>query len=679
MSQDRYQKGQELSKAGIYQILAEETWRDGEVSRGDSELLEGLRKYLRLSNEDAMQILDLAEERFRQHTLGRLRDFSPNQCYARALRYAYSDAPELSKREDKYLRGLRSALGLKDSDHQLILKRLEDKGWSRHGKSTSTDSPEAKDLPSPPPSPAPPAYPTDKQPQISFQDEVPKKPDPVPRGTPVALPELETPPSAPPEEPKEVPQEETPPVYRATGAEEEPVEEPKPPPPPKRRKKKRRKEKKPEEAKAPAAKKEKSSRKKNKVVVPEATPAPGFAQKFEAIPPVARLILLVGVFTCVMLIILPNFVDPPGFEGPDIPVAAPAGQYEKLEEEHGKALFKVKRLVVRGPSPPAGPPLDLGEAWDLHAGRDGKLYGTALYRIFQIDPATGVATWIAGTGVLGEAENGADALKSDMDPASPRVDAAGRLYFRQGDSAIYRIGKDKKLERILGTQESRTAWKDGDKASEARPGAIEQIALGAGGRLYFDEYSGEMKGPEIIGRIEPGERLRAMFLFSMEPLDHSYRQLIKTFINSGNGLDKLKVGEDGGVYFVVGKSLYRWMPGQGPPILLLQESPLDFAIDRKGGLIVVRENRLERWYDIEKWTKETKFVEIVAGGSDLALSSAESASVLPGTAVGYHQPRDLTIGVDGTLFVLDGVAGGSGMSRPRIDMIKRVDSGSKGK
>ena len=126
---DNYAKGQELSKDGIYQILAEEAWRDGELSGADSELLEGYRKYLRLANNRAMRILDVAEEKYRNQTIGRLRDFSPTHCYARALRYAYGDAVELSEKEAKYLDGLAAAVGLSDADRTAIRKSLEAKGW----------------------------------------------------------------------------------------------------------------------------------------------------------------------------------------------------------------------------------------------------------------------------------------------------------------------------------------------------------------------------------------------------------------------------------------------------------------------------------------------------------------------------------------------------------------------
>lgn len=693
MSKDHYEKGKELSKTGIYQILAEEAWRDGELSRADSELLEGLRKYLRLKNESAMKILDIAEDKYRNQSLGRLRDFSPRQCYARALRYAYSDDAELSGKERKYLTGLRSALGLGDKDHDEIQRRLEEKGWrpgmapadevaafdaealaqmrlaagtSQGGVDASVFA-EISTIGSPRPE-------TDAQPRVPL--EPPPAPEPAPppkkkgrrkrKGSAASKPGVA---AAAPEVPLAATPE-APPV--APPAEVAPAPPPEPPPPP---------ELPAREAKSPRADREQRVRRKleerrkrrresTDAATLHGSPGPGL---LERLPPPVRVGILTAAIMGVMLLALSRLRgpgDPVIDDGGEGPPGKPS-QYQQLEARFGAANFKVKQLVVRGPDPPDGPPLDLGEAWDLYAGRDGKLYGTAQYRIFQIDPATGAARWIAGNGQLGEPEEGKLAREAEMDPANPRVDASGTVYFRHGSSMVYRIGRDGKLQRVLGTRENRVVWKDGDAAAEAKPGAIEQIALGQGGRLYFDEYSGEVKGPEILGRIEPGDRLRAMFLFALEPVDHPYSRLVKSFIGSGNGFENLEVGEDGSLYFTVGNRLYRWSPGQGPPAMLLPEAPLEFTVDSDGALVVVQENRIERWIDIEKWTRDLKFVERLAGGAEDALSSAEEDGVLPGTAVGYLQPRDLTIGPKGTLYVLDGAAGGLGLSRPRIDMIKR--------
>jgi hypothetical protein len=296
-----------------------------------------------------------------------------------------------------------------------------------------------------------------------------------------------------------------------------------------------------------------------------------------------------------------------------------------------------------------------------------------MYRIFKIDPRSGRAEWVAGSGLLGDPKDGQKALEAAMDPADPRVDASGTLYFRHANTGVYRVERDGKLTRLLGSDESRQVWEDGTSAREARPGAIEQIALGAGGRLYFDEYSGETRGPEILGRIEPGDKLRAMFLFSMETVDHPYSRLVKTFVGAGNGFENLVIGEDGAIYFAVGNRLYRWRPGQGPPTLLMPEAPLQFTVDRDGAVIAIRENRIERWYDLDKWTREERFVELVAGTDD-GIPTATEVLPLPGTAVAYHQPRSLTIDPDGMIFVLDGTVGGTGRARPRIDMIKRIDA-----
>jgi hypothetical protein len=669
MADDCYEKGKELSKEGIYQILAEETWRDGELGSADSELLEGLRKYLRLQNGTAMRLLDLAEEKYRSSSLGRLRDFSPNQCYSRALRYAYSDAEELSSREEKYLRGLRAALGLTEQDHQTILEKLESKGWGRGpggraidiGNSASPQDQLRRPF-------------TDQQPDVIAEGGLElRSPEPTISVSPLPEPSPD-PPATPAEEPlpespvaeevleAAIPEAVTPEV-------EKPEKKVSPVSDPGRSQKLSSSQKMRRSQKRRRSQSQKMRRGKPPS---QAEPLPSRPNPFENLPPVVRLILLVGVFMGVLIVILPLFMGEPG-EDPDglgNQGEVSAGKYEALEEQYGKALFKVKQLVVRGPDPPNGPPLDLGEAWDFSAGRDGKLYGTAQYRIFQIDPKTGRARWVAGNGKIGEPSEGKKALESELDPASPRVDSNGTLFFRQGSSGIFRVERDGTLARVLGTRDGRVVWKDGDQAREAKPGAIEQIALGSGGRLYFDEYSGEAKGPEILGRIEPGEKLRAMFLFALEPIDHPYGRLVKSFIGTGNGFENLEVGEDGGIYFAVGGRLYRWISGGGPPTLLLPEAPLDFAVDREGSLIVVKESHIERWRNISKWTQKEKFIDLVAGGAEEVIPSGEHNGVLPGTAAGYVQPRDLTIGPDGTLYVLDGAAGGSGLSRPRIDMIK---------
>ena len=715
---DNYAKGQELSKDGIYQILAEEAWRDGELSGADSELLEGYRKYLRLANNRAMRILDVAEEKYRNQTIGRLRDFSPTHCYARALRYAYGDAVELSEKEAKYLDGLAAAVGLSDADRTAIRKSLEAKGW-RPGPGTGkpekilqADLAKMAEV-------GENLMETDRQPAVQAQDlvldSVPPAPPPESDPSPAPEPEVEakpTPQSPEPEAPaaaadvapveasddgdpgddgkslrrrkkrsRLIEDEDGTLGYRAEAKPEPPrkKDDDEDEPRPRKRKKKRRRKPTPGPDATMSGRKRKKRRRKDsksslsKRQPEETTPPP--TPLLERIPSTARIMLLVGCLTGGMLLVLPYLM--PG-SGPAIPTGDPpnAGisqRYQELEELHGKAAYKVKRLEVRGPDPPNGPALDLGEAWDLYAGRDGFLYGTSLYRIFRIDTRSGRAEWIAGSGVLGEPKDGEKAIEAAMDPADPRVDAAGTLYFRQGNTAVYRVERDGKLTRLLGSLESRQVWEDGTLAREARPGAIEQIALGAGGRLYFDEYSGETRGPEILGRIEPGDKLRAMFLFSMEAVNHPYGRLVKTFVGAGNGFENLVVGEDGAIYFAVGKRLYRWRPGQGPPTLLMPEAPLEFAVDRDGAVTAIRENRIERWYDLDKWTREERFVELIAGADD-GIPTATEVLPLPGTAVAYHQPRSLTIDPDGMLFVLDGTVGGTGRARPRLDMIKRVDA-----
>ncbi len=676
MAIDHYEKGKPLRRTGIFQILAEEAWRDGEFSKADSAMLEAFRRYLRLKNQRAMEILDLAQEKYRSGRIGTLRDFSARQCYARALRYAFSDDAELSPKEDKYLRGLRATIGLTDRDHQKVVDRLRSKGWSPGSPAGAGDSAiqvldsgtRARLV----------AAAAAMDPDVDVLEPDPTE---VPPPVPVLAPTEDTEDPEDPDEPADrvpSPTAPGPTVRKASRTAEEAIEdairsvdEPIPVPVP--------------TTSSPGTSSPTRTSTRSPMASraaeeapPPRVPRPGKRKRRNRRDPSRDSLSIanmrghafrVGVFLLAAGLGLALLQSLPGGAGTGTP--AEGAGLRDLAARFGTNEFQVQQLVVKGPEPPAGPPLDLGEAWDLHAGLDGQLYGTASYRIFRIDPKTGKAEWIAGTGRLGEPEDGKKALECLMDPASPRVDRDGIVYFRQGSASIHRIDKDGTVRRVLGTREARVAWQDGDEALAAKPGALEQIEVDAAGRVYFDEYSGEASGPEILGRVEIDGRLRALFLFALTPIEQPYRRLMKTFVGTGNGFENLHFGADGGLYFSVGDRLYSWHSGEGPPQLILQNPPIEYAVLADGSLLVAVENRIERWVDPKSWTGENRNVEVVAGGNPDGVPSVRYASPIPGPAAGFVQPRDLTLGPDGTLFVLDGAAGGTGVSQPRIDMIRR--------
>lgn len=717
---DYYEKGKPLRRAGIFQILAEEAWRDGEVSKADSAMLESFRKYLRLKNQRAMEAMDRAEEKFRAGTIGSLRDFSPKQCYARAVRYAYSDDPELSEREEKYLKGLRAATGLKDSDHEKVMAQLARKGWvpgvpnlpggdSVVAPLSQADLQRLRKMAPPPDHPEP--GDPDGSVVLDFEDvDETKAPhisgsmkEILEQAEELAEAKAEDAAAAPPEPaapvdatpaasagevpsagstggaagtrsagaealPAEVPAAEDPaaedPAPKAPAAEapaaKAPAAAPPAPEPP---------------AAEPAPAATSSPRRRAPPSLPRPTPRkrPQAASEPPSgqSPAMRKLLFNIGVFLVTVGAGLSVVHLLPSSSGGGRPRAdGLASSYRDLVGRFGPGAYQVRTLNVRGPDGPGEAPLDLGEAWDLHAGQDGKLYGTASYRIFQVDPKTGQAKWVAGVGRIGEPKEGQPALDSMMDPASPRVDRDGVLYFRQGSSAIFRVGEDGLLERILGTRERRQIWKDGDLASEAKPGAIEQLELDLAGRVYFDEYSGDAKGPEVLGRVEIDGKMRALFMYALSPVQHPYRRLMRTFVGSSNGFENLHVGRDGGIYFVVGDRLYLWKPGAGPSKMLLEDAPDSYAVAKDGSVLVVHENRVERWKDLETWTRESRSLDVVAGESDEAESAGDHDGWIPGTAAGFSQPRDLAIGPDGTLYLMDGASGGSGIGKPRIEMIR---------
>lgn len=725
MKPDFYSKGSELSKQGIFQILAEETWRDGEVSGTDSKILEGLRKYLRLDNQVAMEVLDLAEEKFRSHQIGKLRDFSKSQCYARALRYAFSDGEILSKREEKYLRGLRAALGLREKDHLKILERLSKKGWQPGIASASTyaaesvsarpeellqelrsrveaeakaggeakallesepdpqagpqaEVPAAEVAPSPregespelagianldPPSEdTPPPAEDGTHPHLSeavLQGIPPAPQDVVAEGSPFHAGSLQLNHPLPEEEeapPEGSPSDEDSPEINPEDFESDPDEV-----------FQRRKE-----ARQASPKKKRLRRQPDPVEPP---PTPSLRERLKDLPPQVRTLVLIAIFSGAMILTFPLFFRGQGtgvqpfFQ---LPGSSPRS-YERLEKKYGKSSYEVHPFRIQAPS--QGPALDLSDAWDLYAGRDGFLYGTASYRIFRIHAGTGALEWVAGSGSLGEPADGGDPKTAPMDPSNPCVDKKGTIYFQQGTSGIFRIPKGGQLERLLGNPGIRMTWKDGDPARLAKPGTIEQLAVDTADRLYFDEYSGTDRGPEILGRFELGDRLRALFLFAREPIRHPYRKLRKSFIGGGSGFENLTPGLDGRIYFVVNRKLYRWKPGTKKPEYVLPNPPSDFAIDSEGSLIVPQGNRIERWVKPLDWGPQGRQIEVLAGGSDKGIPSTSVDHPIPASAVGYHQPREITLAPDGTIFLLDGMTGGEGLAKLRIDRIRKGKQG----
>ncbi|MBI4871288.1 MAG: hypothetical protein HY814_06940, partial [Candidatus Riflebacteria bacterium] len=110
---DLYGNGKPLRGEGLFQIAAEEVFRDGEVAPAENAVLRDLAMSLGLEPERAREIASLAKRKFKAGKLGERRSFDAETLHRRAMAQAAADG-QVDEKEARLLAKLRELLQLSE-------------------------------------------------------------------------------------------------------------------------------------------------------------------------------------------------------------------------------------------------------------------------------------------------------------------------------------------------------------------------------------------------------------------------------------------------------------------------------------------------------------------------------------------------------------------------------------
>jgi RHS repeat-associated protein len=148
----------------------------------------------------------------------------------------------------------------------------------------------------------------------------------------------------------------------------------------------------------------------------------------------------------------------------------------------------------------------LGAIFGIALAPDGSLYIADVndFRIRRVRP-DGIIETVAGTGAYGNTGDGGPALQTAIYPYRLAVAPNGTVYFFQSqDVRVWRLSCDGLVLPVAGTGQPRYAGDpsgDGGPALAAKLGAINDVAVGPDGSLYFlDMYDSRVRkvGPDGI-------------------------------------------------------------------------------------------------------------------------------------------------------------------------------------
>lgn len=128
MSRDRYRAGRRLSPKGLFQLVAEEAFKDGKIEPVEQEVLTRLARFLGIPEDSTRRIARQALSKFRKGELGTPRSLRPRLLYERTLYFVWSDGEE-DRREEKMLEGLRRLFRIGPEEHREILERVRSPGY----------------------------------------------------------------------------------------------------------------------------------------------------------------------------------------------------------------------------------------------------------------------------------------------------------------------------------------------------------------------------------------------------------------------------------------------------------------------------------------------------------------------------------------------------------------------
>ncbi len=128
MTRDRYQAGDRLGPKGLFQLVAEEVYKDGKVEPFEQRILADLARYLKIPSDSSRRIAVRALERFKAKELGTPRRLAPLLLYERVVFFAWSDGAE-DPLEAKMLGALRRMFRISEHTHEQLVEKVTSPGY----------------------------------------------------------------------------------------------------------------------------------------------------------------------------------------------------------------------------------------------------------------------------------------------------------------------------------------------------------------------------------------------------------------------------------------------------------------------------------------------------------------------------------------------------------------------
>ena len=122
----------DLSKKRLFQIVADEVYKDGVVEDWERKVLDSMARFLKLDFPTTKSLIEDSKARYEAGELGSSRPLRAPKLYAKAIAVA-SKGGSIDRKELQLLVGLRKLLGINEKTHLAVLDALK-----KHSESQAT-------------------------------------------------------------------------------------------------------------------------------------------------------------------------------------------------------------------------------------------------------------------------------------------------------------------------------------------------------------------------------------------------------------------------------------------------------------------------------------------------------------------------------------------------------------
>lgn len=331
-----------------------------------------------------------------------------------------------------------------------------------------------------------------------------------------------------------------------------------------------------------------------------------------------------------------------------------------------EAKTHVMTTVVGGPYPADGnqPHAALGVSIhpaDIAVDARGDVYfvDNIFNRVQRVNPQTGIATTIAGTGVRGYSGDGRLAVHASMNnPSGIAVDASGNVYIADENNAVIRevTAVTGIITTIAGTGTPGTRG-DGGKATSASLQALASIAVNARGDVYFTDANRVRRIDAatglittVAGRIPAGfagdhglatsALLRAPQGIALDTAGNLY------IADTGNHRLRAVNGNTGVITTLAGTGTAGSAGDKGLAVLAQLDGPSAVKLDGAGDIFIADENAST----VREISARSSVITLVAGSSQYYGTSGDGGLATQAT---LNYPVGLGLDQAGNLYIAD--------------------------